>query len=524
VTPSPNPIASTDAAASGESVGQGRYVIVGVLGSGSQGETLDAVDKREGRPVAIKRFTLRGAKSWKDVELAEREAAVLASLHHSGLPRYVEHFEEDGALYLVMEKIEGETLYSRRKRGASLDQAQVVRFLRDAGTCLQYLHSQAPPVVHRDIKPGNVILRPDGSYCLVDFGSVRDRLKPEGGSTVVGTFGYMAPEQFQGRAAPGSDVYAVGATALSLLTGCEPEDLPHKGLAVDVEAALRGQVDRRLAAALRSMLEPDPDRRASSVLDALRAAGLNQDSWASQSDTAGRASGSTGGNHASASAAELKAARRARVEAEAQRVASWAEELAERERRRAERAQEHWQHQRNRHERRRAEREERRAYKAARRAARRADRDARHYAEGWRGPRPRFLPGVLIGVVILVALRIASIATFALFQVLLPLLFTLLHRPRARERMLEVGEVGQRGLLRARQHVRYLFLGGAVPTELEHFVGDDDAFLRDAAPASHRARQRVVVDTDVTEPEHEAAEAKERDVDVEPDPKRTRPR
>src|SRR5688572_5683118 len=149
-----------------------------------------------------------------------------------------------------------------------------MHFWRDATISLGYLHGHAPPVVHRDIKPGNVILRPDGSFCLVDFGSVRDRLKPEGGSTVVGTFGFMAPEQFQGRAAPGSDVYAVAATALSLLTGSEPEDLPHKGLALDVEGALRGQVDARVIAALRSMLQPDPDQRANSVEGALRQAGI----------------------------------------------------------------------------------------------------------------------------------------------------------------------------------------------------------------------------------------------------------
>src|SRR6188768_1128760 len=258
MTPNPENSPISAAPPPAEELAQGRYVVTGSLGAGSQGETLEAVDKRQGCPVAIKRFTLRSAKSWKDVELAEREATVLASLSHPSLPRYVEHFEENGALYLVMEKIEGETLQTRRKRGARLDQAQVTRFLRDASACLRYLHSQAPPVVHRDIKPGNVLLRPDGSYCLVDFGSVRDRLKPEGGSTVVGTFGFMAPEQFQGRAAPVSDVYAVGATALCLITGQEHENLPHNGLAIDVEGALRGQVDRRLIAALVRMLEPDP--------------------------------------------------------------------------------------------------------------------------------------------------------------------------------------------------------------------------------------------------------------------------
>src|SRR6185436_19959572 len=98
-------------------------------------------------------------------------------------------------------------------------------------------------------------------FAFVDFGAVRERMRPEGGSTVVGTFGYMAPEQFQGRAGPGSDVYAVGATALTLLTGREPEDLPHRGLAIDVPQALSGLADPKIVRILSAMLEPDPDRR-----------------------------------------------------------------------------------------------------------------------------------------------------------------------------------------------------------------------------------------------------------------------
>ncbi|HMJ10055.1 MAG TPA: serine/threonine-protein kinase [Polyangiaceae bacterium] len=240
----------------------GRYAIVGVLAQGSQAETLHAVDKQLGREVAIKRFVVRGAKSWKDVELAEREARVLASLSHPLLPSYIDYFEEEGALYLVMEKIEGESLQALRKRGNALGQRDVWRFLQDAAGVLDYLHTRAPPVIHRDIKPGNVLRRPDGSFVLVDFGSVRDKLQPSGGSTVVGTFGYMAPEQFQGRASAASDVYAVGATALVMLTGVEPEDLPHRGLSIDVDAALRGRAEPRLSRVLQAMLESDPDRRA----------------------------------------------------------------------------------------------------------------------------------------------------------------------------------------------------------------------------------------------------------------------
>jgi serine/threonine protein kinase len=251
-----------------EELGGTRYAVTGKLGEGSQGETLEAVDKRDGRLVAIKRFRIRGADSWKSVELAEREARVLSSLAHPLLPRYVEHFEESGALCLVMEKVEGPTLGVLSRQGA-LDQHEVVRLLNDVADVLEYLHLRAPPIIHRDIKPSNIIRRPNGRFALVDFGSVRDRLKPEGGSTVVGTFGFMAPEQFQGRALPVSDVYGLGATALAAITGVSPDELPHQGLAIDVEHALGGQIDRRLVHVLGAMLKPDPDARCSSVVQLL---------------------------------------------------------------------------------------------------------------------------------------------------------------------------------------------------------------------------------------------------------------
>lgn len=246
-------------------LGGGRYVVKGLLGEGAQGATYEAVELESGRLVAIKRFDVRGARRWKDVELAEREARVLATLDHPLVARYIEHFEEDGALFLVMERVAGETLESIRKREGPLPEAEVRRFLACADRAFSYLHGRRSPVIHRDVKPANVVRRGDGSYVLVDFGAVSDSLRRGTGSTVVGTMGYMAPEQLQGRALPASDVYAVGATALAALTGVEPEKLPHKGLRVDVRAALEGKASMELVASLERMLEPDPDDRAPSL-------------------------------------------------------------------------------------------------------------------------------------------------------------------------------------------------------------------------------------------------------------------
>src|SRR5580704_2221988 len=115
-----------------QSLRGGRFVILGALGEGAQGRTFDGVDAREGRPVAIKRFDVRGATAWKDVELAEREARVLQALSHPKLPRYVDRFEEDGGLYLVMEKIEGASVAALRKQHVSFGEGDIVQLLRDA--------------------------------------------------------------------------------------------------------------------------------------------------------------------------------------------------------------------------------------------------------------------------------------------------------------------------------------------------------------------------------------------------------
>jgi serine/threonine protein kinase len=256
----------------GARLGGNRYVVTALLGEGAQGSTYAATQAATGRAVAIKRFDVRGARSWKDVELAEREARVLATLDHPLVPRYIENFEEDGALYLVMDRVEGETLEVIRKREGALSEAEVRRFLVCAESALTYLHRRDAPVVHRDVKPSNVVRRADGSYVLVDFGAVSEQLFRRGSSTFVGTIGYMAPEQLQGRSLPASDVYAVGATALAALVGVDPETLPHKGLRVDVRAALKGRASPDLTLALERMLEPDPDLRAPSIAAALESA------------------------------------------------------------------------------------------------------------------------------------------------------------------------------------------------------------------------------------------------------------
>lgn len=254
------------------SIKAGRYAITRVLGEGAQGITYEATDRERGTVVAIKRFDVRGARSWKEIELAEREAQVLRTIDHPLVPHYLEHFEEDGALFLVMEKVEGETLEEIVKRQGPLSESEVRRFLVCADRAFSYLHGRSSPVIHRDLKPRNVIRRERGGgseYVFVDFGAVSVELQRRSGSTVVGTLGYMAPEQLQGRAMPATDVYAIGATALAALVGADPETLPHRGLSLDVRAALQGRASEAMIQTLERMLAPDPDVRAKTIGDAL---------------------------------------------------------------------------------------------------------------------------------------------------------------------------------------------------------------------------------------------------------------
>ncbi len=239
----------------------GRYRVVKALGHGSFGHTYLAVDTAVGdREVALKQLHAEGERGWKAFELFEREAAALRSLRHHGIPEIFDHVREtaDGVViaYLVMEYVAGASLEQRIAEGAGLDPSALLRLALGLLDILEYLHARVPPVLHRDIKPANVILRPDGAPALVDFGAVRTvfRTAEEGGSTVVGTFGYMPFEQYMGQASPASDLYALGATLLHVITGRGPADFATRDGVVEVPAdlpggpVLRGVLARLLAA------------------------------------------------------------------------------------------------------------------------------------------------------------------------------------------------------------------------------------------------------------------------------------
>ncbi|HAZ43066.1 MAG TPA: ankryin [Cyanobacteria bacterium UBA11369] len=250
-----------------------RYRIIDTLGQGGSGTTYLAQDLQTSQRVALKALSLHRMNDWKMMELFEREAKVLAQLNHPAIPRYLEYFHvdtpSDRSFYIAQQLAEGKSLAALVQEGWHAKEAEVRRIAEQILEILVYLHQQTPPVIHRDIKPQNIIRREDGQVFLVDFGAVQDTYYNTfmRGSTVVGTFGYMAPEQFRGQAVPVTDLYGLGATLLFLLTHRSPAELPTDGLKLNFRSRL--QIYEDFAAFLEKMLEPDVEDRFASAKVAL---------------------------------------------------------------------------------------------------------------------------------------------------------------------------------------------------------------------------------------------------------------
>jgi serine/threonine protein kinase/Tol biopolymer transport system component len=243
-----------------------RYRIVEILGQGGMGSVYRAIDENLGVVIALKENLFTTDEYSRQFRL---EAVILANLRHPNLPRVSDHIVlGDQGQYLVMDFIEGEDLRFRMERMGMLSEEDAVHIGASICDALSYLHTRKPPILHRDIKPGNVKITPEGHIFLVDFGLAKVYQNATQATTTGAramTPGYSPPEQYgTARTDPRTDIYSLGATLYAALSGVIPED----GLARAMDNAqltpLRkrnSKVSRRLAAAIEKAMAVDPSDR-----------------------------------------------------------------------------------------------------------------------------------------------------------------------------------------------------------------------------------------------------------------------
>ncbi|MEJ2485383.1 MAG: protein kinase [Anaerolineales bacterium] len=248
-----------------------RYRILEILGQGGMGAVYHARDENLGVDVAVKENLFTSEEYSRQFR---REATILANMRHPNLPRVIDHFEvaEQGQ-YMVMDFIEGEDLRQRMDRIGSLQDEEVIIIGAAICDALDYLHTRKPIILHRDIKPGNIKISPEGQVYLVDFGLAKivegTQVTTTGARAM--TPGYSSPEQYgTARTDQRSDVYSLGATLYAALTNTIPED----GLARAMEQAdltpirkRNPKVSRRVASAVEKALAVHPEDRYQNVLE-----------------------------------------------------------------------------------------------------------------------------------------------------------------------------------------------------------------------------------------------------------------
>src|SRR3954465_5517543 len=210
----------------------GKYRILSPLGSGGFGSVYLAEDTWIDKKVAIK------VPHRQNLDFGEllREPRLLASLSHPNIVTVLTAEKQDDVFFIVMENVPGDTLEALIEKGGTLDLARALDFTCQICNAMEHAHTQG--IIHRDLRPGNVLVTDQGMVKVADFGTSRFLEIAAHGTTVIGSPPYMAPEQFQGKAVFASDIYSLGVTMFQMLTGMLPYDTPSPA---DLDRLMRGE-------------------------------------------------------------------------------------------------------------------------------------------------------------------------------------------------------------------------------------------------------------------------------------------
>lgn len=203
----------------------GKYEILKEIGKGGMSIVYLAMDKRLNKQWAVKEIRKKGSGKNDEIVINSllAEANMMKKLDHPALPRIVDIIDNGITIYVVMDYIEGESLDKILKAYGAQSEEVVIGWAKQLCDALGYLHMQKPPIIYRDMKPANIMLKPEGNVKIIDFGIAREYKEQKlADTTVLGTKGYAPPEQYSGQTDARSDIFALGMTMHHLLTGVDP--------------------------------------------------------------------------------------------------------------------------------------------------------------------------------------------------------------------------------------------------------------------------------------------------------------
>lgn len=244
----------------------GRYEILKEIGHGGMSTVFLAMDNRMNKQWAIKEIRRSGRDANDEMysHSLQAEANMMKALDHGALPHIQDIIDQGETFCVVMDYIEGDSLDRVINEYGAQPEEKVLEWAMQICDVLSYLHSQHPPIIYRDMKPGNVMLKPDGNIKIIDFGIAREYKQNMADTTVLGTRGYAPPEQYNGRTDPRSDIYALGMTMHHLLTGLDPRAKDYEYRPV---RQIRPEISDGVEAIIEKCVQPAAENRYQTCAD-----------------------------------------------------------------------------------------------------------------------------------------------------------------------------------------------------------------------------------------------------------------